>query len=93
MTDAEIDRMIQTIDEMAQRIGCRFYPDPDKLMAFRCAQKEEEAVRAEYRKFARNPFADPIPKPKCTWSPLCPCSVCQGVVEDMAARGQRDWLA
>jgi hypothetical protein len=53
MTDTEIDQMIQRIDEMAQRIGCRFYPDPDKLLAFRCAQREEEAVRAQYRKAAR----------------------------------------
>ena len=55
MTDAEIDRMIVTIKEMASRIGCDFIPDHDKLMAFRCAQREEEAVREQYRKAARSP--------------------------------------
>lgn len=50
MTDAEIDQLIQEIDRMAQVIGCRFVPDPDKLMTFRCAQREERAVREHYRK-------------------------------------------
>lgn len=51
MTDAEIDRLIIEIDQMAQRIGCRFVPDPDRLMAFRCSQREEEAVREQYRRW------------------------------------------
>lgn len=38
MSDQEIDELIHEIDRMAQRIGCRFVPDPDKLMAFRCSQ-------------------------------------------------------
>lgn len=50
MTDAEIDQLIQEIDQLAQRVGCRFVPDPDKLMAFRCAQREERAMREHYRK-------------------------------------------
>lgn len=49
MTDREIDQLIIEIDKMAQMVGCRFVPDPDKLMAFRCAQREQEAVRAYYR--------------------------------------------
>lgn len=49
MTDAEIDQLISEIDQMAKRIGCRFVPDPDKLMAFRCAKREEQAVREAYR--------------------------------------------
>lgn len=53
MTDAEIDKMIAEIDQMAQRIGCRFIPDPDMLMAFRCAQHQERAVREEYRRALR----------------------------------------
>lgn len=53
MTDEEIDRMIMRIKEMAARIGCDFIPDPDKLMAFRCAQHEELAVREEYRRMAK----------------------------------------
>lgn len=44
MTDKEIDDMIDYIDRMARRIGCNFIPDPDKLMAFRCAQREEEGI-------------------------------------------------
>lgn len=50
MTDIEIDHLIDEIDRMAQRIGCRFVPDPDKLLAFRCAEREAEAVREEYRR-------------------------------------------
>lgn len=50
MSDKEIDLMIYEIDQMARRIGCRFVPDPDKLMAFRCAQREERAHRDAYRK-------------------------------------------
>lgn len=53
MTDREIDDLIAHIDELAQRIGCRFVPDPDKLMAFRCAQRENEAMREHYRKALR----------------------------------------
>lgn len=50
MTDAEIDRMVDHIDEMARRIGCRFIPDPEKLLAFRCVQREREAMKEHYRK-------------------------------------------
>lgn len=49
MTVAEIDELIREIDEMARRVGCRFVPDPDKLMAFRCSQSEERATREHYR--------------------------------------------
>lgn len=52
MTDAEIDRLIGEIKEMAARIGCEFIPDPEKLLAFRCRQHEERAVREEYRRAA-----------------------------------------
>jgi hypothetical protein len=55
MTDDEIDRMISEIGQMARRIGCDFIPDPDKLMAFRCAQREERAMREHYRKWADQP--------------------------------------
>jgi hypothetical protein len=51
MTDDEINRTIAEIDAMARRIGCRFIPDPEKLLAFRCAQSEERAMRAEYQKW------------------------------------------
>jgi len=54
MTDEEIDAMVRRIDEMAQSIGCRFVPDQDKLFAFRCSQREERAMREEYRKAARS---------------------------------------
>ena len=50
MTDAEIDELIAEIDTLARRIGCRFVPDPDKLMAFRCSQRAEQATREHYRK-------------------------------------------
>lgn len=53
MTDREIDVLIAQIDELCQRMGMRFEPDPDKLMAFRCAQREQEAVREHYRREAR----------------------------------------
>jgi hypothetical protein len=45
MTDEQIDQLVWEIDAMAQRIGCRFVPDPDKLMAFRCAQQRERVMR------------------------------------------------
>lgn len=50
MTDKEIDELISEIDQMARQMGCRFIPDPDKLLAFRCAQRENEAVREHYRR-------------------------------------------
>lgn len=50
MTDDKIDLMVERIDEMAQRIGCRFIPDTDKILAFRRSQHEEAAHRAEYAK-------------------------------------------
>lgn len=53
MTDREIDILIAEIVELAQRIGCRFVPDPDKIVAFRCAQRGEEAVREHYRREVR----------------------------------------
>jgi hypothetical protein len=45
MTDQEIDALVLSLDEMAQQIACRFIPDPDKLTAFRCAQRDERARR------------------------------------------------
>lgn len=48
MTDAEIDVIVGQIDEMAQRIGCRFVPDPDKLLAFRCSHRELEATKKHF---------------------------------------------
>ena len=53
MIDTEIDAMIRRIDKMARVIGCRFVPDPEKLLAFRCAQREHEAMHAEYRRQMR----------------------------------------
>lgn len=50
MTDAEIDALIVEIDEMAQRIGCRFNPDPDKVMLFRRAQGTEKAKQHDMYK-------------------------------------------
>lgn len=50
MTDAEIDRTIAEIKEMARRIGCEFHPDPDKLLTFRRAQRDEESIREKYRR-------------------------------------------
>ncbi len=58
MTDREIDVLIAEIDELAQRIGCRFVPDPDKLMAFRCAQHAEEVMRAHYRQEQRKAWLE-----------------------------------
>jgi hypothetical protein len=52
MTDRDIDQLIGQIQEMAARIGCDFIPDPDKLLAFRCAQREARAVQEEYRRMA-----------------------------------------
>jgi hypothetical protein len=53
MTDYEIDQLIAEIDEMAQRIGCRFIPDPDRLMDFRCSQREMRSYREEYEQALR----------------------------------------
>jgi len=53
MTDEEIDLLIGRIKEMASRIGCDFVPDPDKLMAFKCAQREARAYREQYNKLLR----------------------------------------
>lgn len=50
MTDREIDDLICHIQEMARRIDCEFHPDPDKLMAFRCTQREHEATKLEYQR-------------------------------------------
>lgn len=61
MTDKEIDDLIAEIDRMARRIGCRFVPDPDKIMAFRCAQREEQAMRDHYRAEMRKLAAMPDP--------------------------------
>ena len=49
MTDREIDVLIGQIRNMATRIGCNFTPDPEKLLAFRCAQREKEKMRDFYR--------------------------------------------
>jgi hypothetical protein len=53
MSDEEIDRMIAEIDQMAQRIGCRFFPDARKLDDFRRSQRERREWRREYEA-ARN---------------------------------------
>lgn len=31
MTEHEMAELVRDIDEMAQRVGCRFYPDPEKV--------------------------------------------------------------
>jgi hypothetical protein len=47
MTDTEIDAMVATISQMAERFGGEFHPDPDKLARFRRA-----------RTMAQNRFCD-----------------------------------
>lgn len=44
-----------------KRVGCRFVPDPDKLMAFRRAKREEQAVRDHYRAEMKKLAAMPDP--------------------------------
>lgn len=61
MTDREIDDLISEIDQMARRIGCRFVPDPEKLLAFRCAKREEQAVHDHYRAVMKKLAAMPDP--------------------------------
>lgn len=61
MTDREIDDLVAEIDQMARRIGCRFVPDPEKLLAFRCAKREEQAVRDHYRAEMKKLAAMPDP--------------------------------
>jgi hypothetical protein len=56
MTDREIDVLIAQINELSQRMGMRFEPNPDKLMAFRCAQRENEAMAEHYRRVARSTY-------------------------------------
>jgi hypothetical protein len=58
MSDEEIDALVSRIDEMARRIGCRFIPDPEKLLAFRCAQRAEREMRAYYRKAVERAFME-----------------------------------
>lgn len=49
MTDREIDELIGQINELCARMGQTFEPDQDKLMAFRCAQRENEAMKAHFQ--------------------------------------------
>jgi hypothetical protein len=42
MSDAEIEALMAEIDRMARRVGGRFRPDPNKLAAFRAAQRKQE---------------------------------------------------
>jgi hypothetical protein len=59
MTDREIDELIAEIDELARRLNCRFVPDPEKLAAFREAQREQEATRSRYREALRRAWITP----------------------------------
>lgn len=62
MTDAEIDAMIEEIDRMAQRIGCRFVPRPEKVMAFRQAHGTELARLLDQYKSIVHTWRDEGPK-------------------------------
>lgn len=40
MTDEEVDNTIWEIKKMARSVGCEFIPDPERVAAFKQAQKE-----------------------------------------------------
>jgi hypothetical protein len=50
VTDKEIDDLCAEIDRMAQRVGCRFVPDPDKIKTFRQAHREP-AIKTLHRNY------------------------------------------
>jgi hypothetical protein len=53
MTDAEIDALIWEIDQMAQRVECRFIPDPAKIRAFKAAERRSQEFQNNARDWAR----------------------------------------
>lgn len=53
MTDHEIDILVRQVRELSDRMGGCFVLDHERLLNFRCAQREQEAVREQYRKYMR----------------------------------------
>lgn len=46
MTEEQIDDLIDEIDKLAQRLGCRFVPDPEKIAALKAAAYERDRAEA-----------------------------------------------
>lgn len=43
MDDDEIEKLCRELDEMAQRVGARFIPDPEKIAAYKAARDRNVA--------------------------------------------------